>query len=78
MIPEEVRGFLADAGLVVISVAAIFGTGRWFGWKHNEIITRIAAVKTALDMHVIDENKTFDKIGGQIQSLERICRNGRK
>ena len=77
MISEEVREFLADAGLIVISVGAIFGIGRWFGWRHNAIITSIAALKTALDTHVADQNKRLDKFGEKIKSLERICRNGK-
>ena len=75
---EEAREFLADAGLIAFSIAAIFGVGRWFGWKHNEILTGIAEVKTALDTHIADEVVAFDRIECRIEQLETAVLNGGK
>jgi len=78
VIPDEVHGFLADAGLIVVSIAAIFGVGRWFGWKHNEITTGITEVKTTLDTHIKDQAVEFDRVECRIEQLETAVLNGGK
>jgi hypothetical protein len=70
VIAEEVRQFLADAGLIVVSVAAIFGVGRWFGGQHSKVIAGIAGVKQALDTHIADEAVAFERIETRIEKIE--------
>jgi hypothetical protein len=79
----EINQILGIVVLVLGGIVSIFVAGRWFGWKHKEIIEKILQVHTVLETHIKDENVIFERIEGKltdhkedIKRLERIVING--
>ena len=78
----ELRAALEITGLVTTGVVGIFAVGRWFGWKHRELLGKISGVesqvegvKRTLDTHIKDEDRTFARIEARI---EHLCNGNKK
>jgi hypothetical protein len=77
---DDFKTALEIAALVIGGIVAIFVSGRWFGWKHKEILDKIATIKNMLEIHIIDETEVFNKIEQDIceqtksiRDLQIIC-----
>ena len=61
-------------GFGVAAITGVFAAGRWFGWRHREIIGKISGVEEKLDAHITDESSTLARLETRI---EKLC-NGSK
>jgi hypothetical protein len=79
----SIQTVLEISGLIIGGIVAIFVAGRWFGWKHREIIEQIASVREVLEAHIDDEASVLERIEekqkehkADIKELKAACLNG--
>jgi hypothetical protein len=74
---EELVHSIEIAAIFLAGSVALVGFGVKFGWKHKEILTSIAAIKTMLEAHIADEGVTFNRIEKKIKKIEEICNSAK-
>lgn len=79
----EIKTLLEIIALVIASIIAIFTAGRWFGWRHGQLVSEIKSIYEMLKKHIVDEEIIFERIEKKqndhrdaIISLEKVCING--